>query len=63
MELENTIEIARPAADVYRFVATEHRRNHPRWDTGILDFTQEGEARWSPGWSRAGASASVSRVR
>ena len=43
MELENTTEIGRPAAEVYRFVATEHARNHPRWDPGIIDFTQVGE--------------------
>ena len=31
-ELELTETIERPAADVFRFVATEHVTNHPRWD-------------------------------
>lgn len=30
--LELTEPINRPAADVFRFVATEHVTNHPRWD-------------------------------
>ena len=31
-KLKLTESIARPPADVFRFVATEHVANHPRWD-------------------------------
>jgi Polyketide cyclase / dehydrase and lipid transport len=33
-------EIERPPGDVYRFIAVEHGRNHPRWDTRTLQFSQ-----------------------
>lgn len=32
MEVQVTIEVERPVADVWRFYAVEHVRNHPRWD-------------------------------
>jgi uncharacterized protein YndB with AHSA1/START domain len=32
MELEVDEVIDRPPADVFRFIATDHVRNHPRWD-------------------------------
>jgi hypothetical protein len=32
VELEVDEVIDRPVADVFRFIATEHVRNHPRWD-------------------------------
>ena len=32
MKLEVTEVIDRPPAEVFRFVATDHVRNHPRWD-------------------------------
>lgn len=41
MELQQTIEIARPPADVYAFVATDHEKNHPRWDPAISDMRQQ----------------------
>ena len=41
MELQRTIEIARPPADVYAFVATDHEKNHPRWDPAISDMRQQ----------------------
>ena len=31
-KLELTESIERPAAEVFRFVAMEHVKNHPRWD-------------------------------
>ncbi len=40
MELTNTIDIDRPVADVFRFVATDHEKNHPRWDPNISDMRQ-----------------------
>jgi hypothetical protein len=33
-------EIERPPGDVYRFIAVEHGRNHPRWDTRALQLIQ-----------------------
>jgi uncharacterized protein YndB with AHSA1/START domain len=33
MKLQMTQRIERPPADVFRFIATDHVRNHPRWDT------------------------------
>ena len=41
MKLQQTIEIARPPADVYAFVATDHEKNHPRWDPAISDMRQQ----------------------
>ena len=32
MEVQVSTEVERPAADVWRFYAAEHVRNHPRWD-------------------------------
>lgn len=32
MKLELTQVIDRPPAEVFRFIATDHVRNHPRWD-------------------------------
>jgi hypothetical protein len=33
MKLQMTQLVERPPADVFRFIATDHVRNHPRWDT------------------------------
>jgi uncharacterized protein YndB with AHSA1/START domain len=33
---EVTVEIARPAADVYQFVVADYMKNHPRWDARTL---------------------------
>ena len=32
MKLDVSESIDRPPADVFRFVATDHVKNHPRWD-------------------------------
>jgi hypothetical protein len=32
MKIDLSESIARPPADVFRFVATDHVKNHPRWD-------------------------------
>jgi uncharacterized membrane protein len=32
MQVQVSIDIDRPIAEVWRFYATEHVRNHPRWD-------------------------------
>jgi carbon monoxide dehydrogenase subunit G len=56
MELEQTIEIARSPAHVYAFVATDHARNHPRWDPAISDMRQE-----TPGPVAVGTEFSLDR--
>ncbi len=43
MELTHTIEIDRPIADVFRFVATDHEKNHARWDPSVTDIRQTSE--------------------
>jgi uncharacterized protein YndB with AHSA1/START domain len=40
VEVQKWTEIAQPPAEVYRFIATEHGRNHPRWDSGAVEMTQ-----------------------
>jgi hypothetical protein len=40
LDVRKRTEIARPPADVYRFIATEHGRNHPRWDAWAVEFKQ-----------------------
>jgi hypothetical protein len=42
MRLERTQFIDRPPADVFRFYAVEHVRNHPRWDPD-MQLEQETE--------------------
>jgi hypothetical protein len=43
MRLELTTFIDRPPADVFRFYAVEHVRNHPRWDPDMhLEPVTEG---------------------
>ena len=39
MILEVSKRIGRPLAEVFRFVATDHVRNHPRWDP-LMDLEQ-----------------------
>lgn len=44
MKLELSQVIDRPPAEVFRFVATNHVRNHPRWDPKMeLQQLTEGE--------------------
>lgn len=43
MKVEVSQVIDRPVADVFRFVAVEHVRNHPRWDPDMeLEQLTEG---------------------
>jgi uncharacterized protein YndB with AHSA1/START domain len=43
VKVQVSIEIDRPVADVWRFWAVEHVRNHPRWDPDIeLEQISEG---------------------
>jgi uncharacterized membrane protein len=43
VQVQASAEIDRPVADVWRFWAVEHVRNHPRWDPDIeLEQVSEG---------------------
>jgi uncharacterized protein YndB with AHSA1/START domain len=43
VQVQVSIEIDRPVADVWRFWAADHVRNHPRWDPDIeLEQISEG---------------------
>jgi hypothetical protein len=48
--------VPRPPADVFRFVATEHFANHPRWDPEVVAMTPT-----APGPMGVGATARVVR--
>jgi Polyketide cyclase / dehydrase and lipid transport len=45
-----------PAAEVFRFVATEHFANHPKWDPDVLEMTPT-----TPGPIGVGSTARVVR--
>jgi hypothetical protein len=49
--------IERPPAEVFRFVATEHFQNHPKWDLAVTSITQT-----SPGPMRVGTTARLVRT-
>jgi hypothetical protein len=49
--------IERPPAEVFRFVATEHFQNHPKWDPAITAITKT-----SPGPMGAGTTARLIRT-
>ncbi len=57
MRLSASQVIERPPAEVFRFVATEHFSNHPKWDAAWVEMTPT-----SPGPARAGTTAHVVRV-
>lgn len=40
VRVQERTEIRKPPSDVYRFIATEHGRNHPRWDPRAVEFMQ-----------------------
>ena len=43
MEVQVSIEVERPVADVWRFYAVDQVRNHPRWDPDMhLEQISEG---------------------
>ncbi len=48
--------VRRPPADVFRFVATEHFDNHPKWDPDVMEMRQT-----SPGPVGVGTTAVVVR--
>jgi hypothetical protein len=49
--------IERPPAEVFRFVATDHLQNHPKWDPAVTAITQT-----SPGPMGVGATARLVRT-
>jgi Polyketide cyclase / dehydrase and lipid transport len=49
--------IQRPPAEVFRFVATEHFRNHPKWDPAVTSITKT-----SPGPIGVGTTARLVRT-
>ncbi len=40
LDVHKSTEIAKPPADVYRFVATDHGRSHALWDAWLIEFKQ-----------------------
>jgi Polyketide cyclase / dehydrase and lipid transport len=49
--------IERPPAEVFRFVATEHFQNHPKWDPAVTSITKT-----SPGPMGVGTTARLVRT-
>jgi hypothetical protein len=49
--------IERPPAEVFRFVATEHFQNHPKWDPAVTSITKT-----SPGPIGVGTTARLVRT-
>jgi hypothetical protein len=49
LDVAKRTEIARRPSDVYRFIATDHGRNHPRWDAWATDFRQIDPGPVAPG--------------
>jgi hypothetical protein len=49
--------IERPPAEVFRFVATDHFENHPKWDPAVTSITKT-----SPGLMGVGTTARLVRT-
>ena len=56
MRLRAGRDIDAPPSEVFRFVATEHFQNHPKWDPAVLEMTQT-----SPGPVHPGTTARLVR--
>jgi hypothetical protein len=56
MRVEAAQVIDRPPGDVFRFVATDHFQNHPRWDPAVAEMTPA-----SPGPMARGSTARLVR--
>jgi hypothetical protein len=56
MRLQADELIEKPASEVFRFVATEHFENHPKWDQALVEMTPV-----SPGPTRQGSTARLVR--
>jgi Polyketide cyclase / dehydrase and lipid transport len=57
MRLAASQVIERPPAEVFRFVATEHFQNHPKWDPAVTSITKT-----SPGPMGVGTTARLVRT-
>jgi hypothetical protein len=57
MRLAASQVIERPPAEVFRFVATEHFQNHPKWDPAVTAVTKT-----SPGPMGVGTTARLVRT-
>ena len=57
MRLAASQVIERPPAEVFRFVATDHFQNHPKWDPAVTSITQT-----SPGPRGVGTTARLVRT-
>ena len=57
MRLSASQVIQRPPTEVFRFVATEHFQNHPKWDPAVTSITQT-----SPGPMGVGTTARLVRT-
>jgi hypothetical protein len=57
VRLAATQVIDRPPAEVFRFVATDHFQNHPKWDPAVTAITQT-----SPGPMGVGTTARLVRT-
>ena len=57
MRLSASQVIERPPAEVFRFVATEHFHNHPKWDPAVTSITKT-----SPGPIGVGTTARLVRT-
>ena len=57
MRLAASQVIERPPAEVFRFVATDHFQNHPKWDPAVTSITKT-----SPGPMGVGTTARLVRT-
>ena len=57
MRLSASQVIERPPAEVFRFVATDHFQNHPKWDPAVTSITKT-----SPGPIGVGTTARLVRI-
>ena len=57
MRLSASQMIERPPAEVFRFVATDHFQNHPKWDPAVTAITKT-----SPGPMGVGTTARLVRT-
>ena len=57
MRLAASQVIERPPAEVFRFVATDHFHNHPKWDPAVTSITKT-----SPGPIGVGTTARLIRT-
>jgi Polyketide cyclase / dehydrase and lipid transport len=57
VRLSASLVIERPPAEVFRFIATDHFQNHPKWDPAVTAITKT-----SPGSMGVGTTARLVRT-